>query len=102
MTFKPDHWIGFAEALSDKLAALTAPIEATAWEIDTALSTVRKNGYDTTTRGELQKAVIRGKQLLSALSAVRDLEKTRALRDLADASRDVREWVAANAEPTLR
>lgn len=89
-----------AEELSDELATLTAPIEAAAWTIDSALSSIRKDdaGYRIGTaaepdgggsyvEGELEQAVKRGRQLAIALSAVRELEKTWDQEDTADAAR---------------
>lgn len=89
-----------AEEISDELAALTSPLEGVAWEIDSALSAIRKdtagfrigtkaepNGGESYTPGELELAVKRGKQLLLALSAVRELEKKWAQEDAADAAR---------------
>jgi hypothetical protein len=76
-----------AEEISNELAQLTAPLEGVAWEIDEALSSIRKDeaGYrqgNSANRdgggcyvpGELEKAVRRGKQLLLALSALRELQ----------------------------
>lgn len=80
--------VRLAEELSEELAQLTAPIEAAAWEIDSALSAIRKDdaGYrvgNAANRegganyipGELEKAVRRGKQLLLALTTIRELER---------------------------
>lgn len=84
----PHLTVRLAEELSDELAQLTSPIEAAAWEIDSALSAIRKDdaGYRIGTKaepngggsyvpGELEKAVRRGKQLLLALTALRELER---------------------------
>jgi hypothetical protein len=92
--------VAVAEDLSDELAQLTAPIEAAAWEIDSALSAIRKDvagyrrknkanpdGGECYTPGELEQAVKRAKQLLLALSDIRRLEVTWAQEDLANASR---------------
>lgn len=78
--------IAKAESLSDELAQLTAPIEAAAWELDSALSAIRKDkasyrtanranpdGGENYTAGELEQAVKRAERLLSVLSEVRDL-----------------------------
>lgn len=83
-----------AEELSDELTALTGPIEAAAWEIDSALSSIRKDdaGYRIGTKaeptgggsyceGELEKAVRRGRELCLALSDVRRLEAKWAAED---------------------
>lgn len=90
MTFKqrpPSVLVAQAEEISDELAQLTVPLEAVAWEIDSALSSLRKDacgyrrankanptGGDCYTAGELETAVRRGKALLLALSAVRELQ----------------------------
>jgi hypothetical protein len=79
--------VALAEEISDELAQLTAPLEGVAWEIDSALSAIRKDaagyrranaanptGGDSYTSGDLEKAVARGKALLLALTAVRELE----------------------------
>lgn len=89
-----------AEELSDELAQLTAPIEAAAWDIDSALSAIRKDvagyrrknkanpdGGECYTPGELEKAVQRARQLLLALSDIRRLEVVWAQEDAADAGR---------------
>lgn len=89
-----------AEELSDELAQLTAPIEAAAWDIDSALSSIRKDvagyrqknaanrdGGECYTPGELEQAVKRARQLLLALSDIRRLEVVWAQEDAADAGR---------------
>lgn len=88
------------EEISDELAALTSPLEGVAWEIDSALSSIRKDaaGYRTANKanptgganyepGELEAAVKRGQQLLIALAPVRELEARWAGEDAADAAR---------------
>lgn len=89
-----------AEEISDELAALTAPLEGVAWEIDSALSALRKDaagyrkanaanptGGDSYEPGELEAAVKRGRQLLLALAPVRELQARWAREDAADAAR---------------
>jgi hypothetical protein len=96
----PTVLVALAEEISDELATLTAPLEACAWEIDSALSSLRKDaagyrkanaanptGGDSYTDGELEKAVARGKAMLLALSAVRELEARWTREDNADAAR---------------
>lgn len=83
----PSVLVALAEEISDELATLTAPLEAVAWEIDAALSAIRKDaaGYRSAnaanpdggtnyTPGELEAAVKRGRQLLLALIPVRTLQ----------------------------
>lgn len=92
--------VSVAEELTDELANLTAPIEAAAWEIDTALSAIRKDdaGYRIQTKaeptgggsyceGELEKAVRRGKELCLALVDIRRLETKWALEDALETAR---------------
>lgn len=89
-----------AEAISDALALLTAPIEACAWEIDSALSSLRKDaagyrkanaanpdGGDSYTPGELETAVARGRQLLAYAQALKELQARWDRQDAADAAR---------------
>lgn len=92
--------VAVAEELSDELAALSSPLEAAAWAIDSALSSIRKDvagyrrknaanpdGGECYTEGELEKAVKRGRQLLIALAPVRELETLWDQEDTADAAR---------------
>lgn len=82
-----------AEKLSDALALATAPLEGAAWELDSALSSIRKDaaGYRRTNaanatgganyvEGELEAAVEWARKLNAALDTVRALV---ALRDAA-------------------
>lgn len=92
--------VAVAEDLTDELTGLMSPIEAVAWEIDAALSAINKdlagyrrqnaanrNGGDSYTEGELERAVRRAKELLIALSDVRRLEAKWASEDALETAR---------------